>query len=111
MIGVVGSTMHLARRRLRELAIRAALGARRLDLLWRTLRAPVSPVLAGSVLGLLLFGGVYYVTGDVVFGAPLYDPLILVAVVGLPFIAMVVAAHSVRRLLDDDLPAALQTPE
>ncbi len=52
--GIYAVTLHRVLRRTREIAVRAALGATRLELLWSTIRQSVMPVLTGVAAGAVL---------------------------------------------------------
>ena len=52
--GIYAVTLHRVLRRTREIAVRAALGASRLELLWSTIRQSVMPVLSGAAAGAVL---------------------------------------------------------
>jgi ABC-type antimicrobial peptide transport system permease subunit len=60
--------------RRREFAVRAALGARRIDLVWLLLAEGLSVTLVGVVLGLVAAVGLARVMGSLLFGVSPVDP-------------------------------------
>ena len=56
-LGLAGLMTYLVGQRLREISIRLALGAERRSIFWLLLRDAARSVLAGAVLGALLWGG------------------------------------------------------
>ena len=101
-IGVFGMVSDTANRRLRELALRRALGAGRSRVLARLVRSTVTYVLFGSCVGLLVAITAGRTLNLTLFGTDLADPWIIVAVcslvVGASLLACVGPAVRVLRL-------------
>jgi predicted permease len=95
-IGLYGVMSHLVGQRTREFGIRAAVGARREDLMLMVLGRSLALVLVGLVLGLLGAAGLQGYVRSLLYGIAPYDPLIFSAV---PVLLIVVA------LLASYLPA------
>lgn len=88
-IGMYGVTAYVAARRTREIGIRLALGARRVDVLRMILRQGMALVAMGATVGLLLAAAGSRLLTRLLFGVPPLDPLTfggaaaLFAVIGL----------------------------
>jgi predicted permease len=74
-VGIYGVVAYFVGRRTRELAIRAALGARPGDMLAMILRRTMRPVVIGAVVGVAAAVGVSSVLSSVLFGVSPFDPL------------------------------------
>ena len=74
-IGIYGVTAYSVARRTREIGIRVALGARRLDILRMVLREGLSPTLTGSAVGLVFAAAVSRALAAFLFGLPPLDPV------------------------------------
>ena len=101
-IGVFGMVTDAANRRLRELALRLALGASRSRVLVRLVRSTVTCVLLGSCVGILLAVAADRTLNLALFETALADPWIIVAVcsviLGVGLVACVGPAMRVLRL-------------
>jgi len=75
VVGVYGSVAHAARHRTRELGIRTALGARRIQLIRLVMTGSMRAVLAGAGLGLIVAFIGARMLGALLFGVPPHDPL------------------------------------
>jgi putative ABC transport system permease protein len=73
-LGLYGVLSYGVAQRRRELGVRAALGARRIDLVWLLLREGLSVTLVGVVLGLVAAVGLARVMGALLFGISPVDP-------------------------------------
>ena len=88
-IGIYGVTAYTVARRTREIGIRLAMGARRVDVLLMVLRQGMGLVIAGSAIGLLLAAASSRVLVRLLFGVPPLDPVafggaaLLLSMVGL----------------------------
>jgi predicted permease len=74
-IGIYGLTAYTVTRRTREIGIRIAMGAQRMDVVRLVLRQGMSLVLLGSSLGLLLAAGGSRLFSRLLFGVPPLDPI------------------------------------
>jgi ABC-type antimicrobial peptide transport system permease subunit len=79
--GIFGMAAYSVSKRLRELGIRVALGARRREVLQAALGRPFRLLALGSVAGLILGLLTTRVLAYVVYGATPRDPLVLAGVV------------------------------
>src|SRR5258706_5866102 len=89
--GIFGMGAYSVSRRLRELGIRLALGARRTEVLQAALGRPVRLLAVGSAAGLLLGILASRVLAFIVYQATPRDPLVLAGVVVVPFLLWVLA--------------------
>jgi ABC-type antimicrobial peptide transport system permease subunit len=80
--GIFGMAAYSVSKRLRELGIRMALGARRKEVLAAALGRPLRLLLFGSAVGLLLGLLATRVLAHIVYQANPRDPLVLGGVVG-----------------------------
>ncbi len=78
-IGVYGTTFYLVGQRRHEMALRAALGARKSDLTWLVVKGTVKLSVAGAVLGCLITLALSKIMGRVLFGLESLDPKMLLA--------------------------------
>jgi hypothetical protein len=79
VLGVYGVKAYLVSRRTRELGIRVALGATRVDVLWLVLRDGMWMTIVGLAIGLALSVGVSAVLASWVYGVRGIDPAAIVA--------------------------------
>ena len=75
VVGVYGVVGYVVNRRVREMGIRLALGARPADVVTLMLRQTMRPVISGVVLGLLASIGVSRLLASLLFGVNALDPL------------------------------------
>ena len=111
LTGIFGMTSYTVARRLRELGIRAALGAQRVQIF----RAAIGRILlllgCGSVAGLLLGVLTSKVLASIVYEATVYDPLVIAgALAAMLLIGAAAAAVPAQRAVQVD-PAALLREE
>jgi ABC-type antimicrobial peptide transport system permease subunit len=109
-VGLYGVMSYSVSRRVREIGIRMALGARRGSVLWQVLRQ----TLAVSVIGILIGVGVVLVSARYVstllFGLSERDPLTLASVAMTLFCtAMIAGFFPARRAASLDPVAAIKT--
>jgi predicted permease len=88
-VGVYGVVAYAVGRRIREIAIRIALGASARSVLTLVLRRTMRPVVAGAVIGVAAAAGMSRVLVSVLFGVSPVDPLALLGA------ALVVASVAV----------------
>jgi predicted permease len=98
--GIFGMAAYSVSKRLRELGIRSALGARRVQLMRSALGRPLAVMLAGSGAGLLLGVLASRLLAFIVYEATPRDPLVLAgAVLAMTLIGMVATWIPARRAL------------
>jgi predicted permease len=83
MIGIYGVVAFLVGRRRREIGIRMALGAQRVDILRLVLRQGMIPVALGALGGLAGGIGTSRLVASQLYGVSSTDPLTLITIVGL----------------------------
>ena len=83
-VGLYGVLSYSVSQRVRELAIRAALGAQRADLVYLVLREGLSVTLAGIALGVLGAGLFTRLMQDLLFGVTPLDPIAFTVGAGRP---------------------------
>jgi putative ABC transport system permease protein len=109
-IGLYGVVSYDVTRSLRDLGIRMALGAQRLDLLGQIIRAALSIALLGVIAGLLGAWAVTRLLSTLLFGVTARDPLTLagtaVLLIAVTVIASYFPAHRAARI---DPAAVLRT--
>ena len=81
LTGVFGMATYSVSKRIKELGIRVALGAQRLQLIRSALARPLTLLLAGSFAGLLLGVVAARLLGHIVYEATPRDPFVLAGVV------------------------------
>jgi predicted permease len=74
-IGIYGVTAYAVTRRTREIGIRIAMGAARVDVLGMVLGQGMSLVVIGAAIGLMLAAGASRVLATLLFGIPRLDPV------------------------------------
>ena len=87
-VGLYGVMSFLVAQRTREVGVRMALGATRRDVVRMVVRQGLSLAVAGSVLGLLLAGGVTRFLESLLYGVSALDAVVFVA---MPLTALLVA--------------------
>ncbi len=98
--GVFGMAAYSVSKRMRELGIRSALGARRVQLMRSALGRPMTVLLGGSVAGLLLGVLASRLLASVVYEATPRDPLVLAsAVLAMTLIGLLATWIPARRAL------------
>jgi predicted permease len=80
VIGLYGTTAYGVVQRTRELGIRSALGARRVDLLWSVLRQAVQVVAIGAAVGCVLALALSRVLSSLLFEVSATDPVVFIAI-------------------------------
>ena len=75
--GTYGVTSYLVTQRTREIGIRMAMGAGVSDIVRSVLRGSLTAILVGLALGLAAVVGLARLLGDMLFGVPPHDPVIL----------------------------------
>jgi len=109
--GIFGMASYAVARRLREMGIRVALGAQRVQVLRAALSRTLLLLGIGSVAGLVLGALGTRVLASIVYGATVYDPLVVTGAVGaMVVIGMMAAAVPARRAVSVE-PAALLREE
>jgi len=78
-VGVYGTTFYLVGQRRHEMALRAALGARRADLIWLVVKGTATFAIAGAALGCLLILALSKILTRFLYGVESVDPKILLA--------------------------------
>jgi predicted permease len=101
LVGVYGVVAYAVGRRMREIGVRIALGARRPDVVALVLKKTMRPVVIGAAIGLLIAVGVSRVLSGVLFGVSPTDPIALLVallvVVGSAVAAGVIPARRASR--------------
>jgi putative ABC transport system permease protein len=108
-VGVYGVMAHLVTAQTREIGIRIALGARRLNVLAWMARRGLLPVLGGLFLGLVIAWGFSQLLASVIYGVPPHDITTFIgvplALVGAAMLAIYIPA---RRAMNIDPIVALR---
>lgn len=108
-IGLYGSVAYSVTRRVREIGIRLALGARPAAVLGMLMRQVMAVIAVGLGLGLACAWGATRVIENILFGVKPHDPLSLVVACGVVFaIAAVAALLPARKVLGIDPVSALR---
>lgn len=111
LTGIFGMTSYTVARRLRELGIRAALGAQRAQIFRAAIGRTVLLLGCGSVAGLLLGVLTSKVLASIVYEATVYDPVVIAgALAAMICIGAAAAAVPAQRAVQVD-PAALLREE
>jgi putative ABC transport system permease protein len=76
-VGVYGTTYYLVGQRRHEMALRAALGARKSDLTWLVVKGAVALTVMGAVLGCLTTFALSKILKRFLFGVGSIDPRML----------------------------------
>jgi ABC-type antimicrobial peptide transport system permease subunit len=95
--GVYGVVAFLVSQQTREIGIRVALGARRVDVLALVVRHAARPVTIGVLAGLVMSFWVSRVAAGVVSGAASLDPLVLAVTVAVILSVAVLAVIAPAR--------------
>lgn len=111
LTGIFGMTSYAVARRLRELGIRAALGAQRVQIFRAAIGRTVLLLGCGSIAGLLLGVLASKVLASIVYEATVYDPVVIAgALAAMIVIGAAAAAVPAQRAVQVD-PAALLREE
>jgi ABC-type antimicrobial peptide transport system permease subunit len=92
-VGLYGVVSYDVSRSLRDLGIRMALGAQRLDILRQVIRGALLISSIGIAVGLLSALAGTRVVGSLLFGVTARDPLTLAAAAGLLMLTTVIASY------------------
>lgn len=105
--GIFGMASYAVARRLREMSIRVALGAQRVDILRTVLGRMVGILVVGSIAGLVLGAIASRVLAYVVYDASVYDPVVVAStILTMLVIGILAALVPARKVLFVD-PAIL----
>jgi putative ABC transport system permease protein len=108
-VGVYGTTHYLVGQRRHEMALRAALGARKSDLTWLVVKGAVALTVLGAVLGGLATFALSKILKRFLFGVESIDPKMLLAGALLMIAVAALAGYlPVRRAAKVDPMAALR---
>lgn len=109
--GIFGMAAYTVSRRMKELGIRVALGASRLQVMAAALRRPLILLSAGSVLGMVAAVLARPLLGQIVYQANPRDPVVVAGVVlSMALLGMMASALPARRALTVD-PSELMREE
>ena len=109
MVGLYGIMSYITSERTKEIGIRMALGAQRLDMLRMILRQSFALVLAGVAFGILASVGLTRLLGSMLYGVQATDVFTYASVVGLLAIAAALASYlPARRAMKVDPMVALR---
>ncbi|MGH9606959.1 MAG: ADOP family duplicated permease [Terracidiphilus sp.] len=109
--GIFGMASYAVARRLREMGIRVALGAKRLQVLEAALGRTLLLLTFGSLAGLVLGALASRVLSSIVYEATVFDPVVMAGAIGaMVAIGMLAAAVPARRAIQAD-PAVLLREE
>jgi predicted permease len=109
LLGLYGTVSYSVSRRIREIAIRMALGAQRQGLLWMIVRESLRLVLAGAVVGALLAAVASRALESFLFETRGFDPPTYLALTtGLLVVATLAAYVPARRVVKVDPIVALR---
>lgn len=109
LVGIYGSVSFITSQRIREIAIRLAVGARRRDEAWRTMKTTVYLSLLGIASGTLTAIFVTRLLGSILFGVSPIDPVSFGVVSLFLVIATLVASYlPIRRATRQNLARALR---
>ena len=108
-IGIYGTASYTVTRRVREIGIRMALGARAGDVVSGILRHAMRPVATGAAVGLVLCLGISQILRSVLFGVSPLDPLVYVSVAAFLLAVGLLASYiPARRALRVDPMSAIR---
>jgi putative ABC transport system permease protein len=109
MVGLYGIMSYITSERTKEIGIRMALGAQRLDMLRMILRQSFALVLAGVALGILASVGLTRLIGSMLYDVRATDVVTYAGVVGLLTVAAALASYiPARRAMKVDPMVALR---
>jgi putative ABC transport system permease protein len=97
VVGIYGSVAHRVGSRTREIGIRIALGARRMDVVWMVVSGSMWGVTAGAAFGVAMAVVTARALGSLLFGVQAADPLIFTAVTAVLLGAAAAAAFLAGR--------------
>jgi hypothetical protein len=100
VMGIYGVVSFMVGRRRREIGVRVALGARRVDVLRLVLQQGMKPVVAGGVAGLMGSLAVSRLIASQLFGVSSTDPLTLMSIAALLGAAALLASWLPARRAD-----------
>ena len=92
IVGIYGSVAQVVRRRLREISIRLALGARRWDVIWMVAAGALQAIVVGTAFGLVAVFAGTRVLRALLFGVAPRDPISIAAVIAIVVVAGGLAA-------------------
>lgn len=108
-IGIYGTVALSVTRRVREIGIRIALGARRRDVLRAIVRTAMRPVLFGSVIGAVASAGAGQILRALLYGISPFDAIAYASVAAFLFAVAALASYlPARRALRIDPIAAIR---
>jgi len=108
-IGIYGTAAYSISRRVREIGIRMALGARAADVKTMVLRQSMRPVLIGGVIGVLICAAVTRILAKMLFGISPMDAISFVSVAAfLTAVALLASYLPARRAVRVDPMVALR---
>ena len=108
-VGIYGSVSFRTSQRIREIAIRLAVGARRRDLAWRVMKTTVFLSLLGIALGVITAILLTRLLGSILFGVHPIDPVSFFAVTLFLVIATLFAGYlPIRSAVRQNLARALR---
>jgi predicted permease len=101
VVGIYGSVAQVVRRRLREISIRLALGARRWDVIWMVAAGALRAIVVGATFGLMVVFAATEMLTALLFGVAPRDPISIFLVIALVMVsgglaAFAAARHAVR---------------
>lgn len=109
--GIFGMAAYSVSRRMKELGIRMALGARRTQVMIAAVGRPIVLLGVGSVVGLLTGAFASHLLGQIVYQANPRDPVVLAgAVLAMALLGVAASAIPARRALAVD-PSKLMREE
>jgi putative ABC transport system permease protein len=109
LLGLYGTVSYSVSQRVREMAIRLALGAHTTELLWMIVRESLRYVLAGVAIGVALAWAASRSLESFLFGVPGFDPITYGVLIAVLVVAAIGAAYvPARRATKVDPMVALR---